>query len=47
MKHVKPISKASADKQTGWLDTLSTIISVLSVVIPLISQISAKSNSGR
>ena len=47
MKHVTPISKASADKQIGWLDTLSTIFSVLSTVIPLISQITSKSNSGR
>ena len=47
MKHLTPISKASADKQVPWLDTLSLVVSILSMVIPLVATIITKGGGRR
>jgi len=43
MKHITPISKASADKQA--LSIITTIVSILTSVIPMILQIVDFSNN--
>lgn len=45
MKHLTPISKASAEKQVPWLETLTVIVNILATVIPLISTVLAKEAS--